>query len=225
MKLLYAEDEIQLSDAVATMLRGYGYEVDAVFDGAEALRMAGENRYDGVILDIMMPKMDGISVLRALRSGGDTTPVLMLTAKSEVADMVEGLDLGANDYLAKPFSIKELTARLRAMLRSYGALAPQEISYADIRADRAEMTLSGGGGTVGLSPREFSMLELLINSRDRGVTRSVFLEKLWGGSGDGGAVDINIAYLRNKLRSVRSLAYIDGGGGEWRIRTYESERI
>jgi len=219
MKLLLAEDERPLSEAVTTLLVHSGYAVDDALDGEEALRLAEENRYDGILLDIMMPKADGLTVLRTLRARGDCTPVLMLTAKSEVDDRVAGLDQGANDYLGKPFSIRELLSRIRAMLRTQEERIPREIRLPDARADRAELTLEGPEGSVSLSAREFALLELLAGDGGKPLARAVLLEKLWDGEADGGAAEVYVSYLRNKLRAVGSASRIAETGDGWCLRT------
>jgi DNA-binding response OmpR family regulator len=219
-RLLLAEDEAQLADAVATLLRYGGYEVDVARDGAEALERAAQARYDGMILDIMMPRLDGLSALRQLRARGDATPVLLLTAKNEVDDRVAGLDSGANDYLGKPFAIRELLARIRSMTRSQEERTPREVRFAACRANREELTLEGPGGCVSLSNREFALLELLVQAPDKPLTRAFALEKLWPGEADGGAVELHMAFLRSKLGAVRSGAVLaQTAPGEWRLET------
>jgi len=219
-RLLLAEDERQLAEAVAELLRYRGYETDIACDGEEALRMAEETRYDGILLDIMMPKKDGLAVLRALRAQGDVTPVLMLTAKAEVEDRVAGLEQGANDYLTKPFSGKELAARIHAMLRTREELAPQKIYLSNVCANREELALEGPGGSVRLSVREFLLLELLTRSPGKPLTRAEAVEKLWSGEGDEAAAEINADYLRHKLRAVGAgVRLTETEDGVWRLES------
>ena len=172
------------------------------------------------IFIIMMPKKDGLAVLRALRAQGDVTPVLMLTAKAEVEDRVAGLEQGANDYLTKPFSGKELAARIHAMLRTREELAPQKIYLSNVCANREELALEGPGGSVRLSVREFLLLELLTRSPGKPLTRAEAVEKLWSGEGDEAAAEINADYLRHKLRAVGAgVRLTETEDGVWRLES------
>ena len=162
MRLLLAEDEERLNQALTEILRHHRYEVDAVRDGKEALAFAESGDYDGIVLDIMMPKMDGVSVLRALRSQGITTPVLLLSARAEVEDRITGLDAGADDYLTKPFSSDELLARIRAMTRRSGNFTPNLLRFGNIALERESFELSVGEHSQRLSSKEFQMLEMLM---------------------------------------------------------------
>ena len=157
MKLLYAEDEPAMAEAVTDVLTFNKYQVDAVSDGEQALDYAQEGGYDGIILDVMMPKLSGLEVLRALRERGDRTPVLLLTAKTQVEDRIEGLDLGADDYLPKPFAMGELLARIRAMLRRREAFHPDILTFGDLSLNPAGSELSCGGHSVSLSRLEYRM--------------------------------------------------------------------
>ena len=162
MRLLLAEDERSLARALTVLLRKNNYEVDAVYDGEEAMAYLGSGNYDGAILDIMMPKRDGIDVLCQLRRQGNRLPVLLLTAKSEVDDKVLGLDSGANDYLTKPFASQELLARIRAMTREQTVQATSRLQVGNITLDRATFELSSPTGRLRLANKEFQMLELLM---------------------------------------------------------------
>ena len=164
MRLLLAEDERSLARALTVLLRKNNYEVDAVYDGEEAMAYLGSGNYDGAILDIMMPKRDGIDVLCQLRRQGNRLPVLLLTAKSEVDDKVLGLDSGANDYLAKPFATAELLARIRAMTRSQRGQGDNLLRRGNLTLDRASFELSTPTGRVRLPNKEFQMLEMLMSS-------------------------------------------------------------
>lgn len=187
MKLLLAEDEHGLVRALATILGHEGYEVDAVYDGMSALEHIRSVDYDAVILDVMMPGMDGIEVLRRVRAAGNRVPIIMLTAKSEVSDKVEGLDAGANDYLAKPFAAKELLARLRAMMRSTAALDAHTLAMGNVCLDVSACTLTGPSGCERLANRELQIMELFMeHPRERFPTERLLLE-VWGGGGPGGA--------------------------------------
>ena len=206
MRLLLAEDEQALSRALQAILEHAGYEVDAVCDGVDALdRLAGAD-YDGAVLDIMMPGMDGIEVLRRLCARGDRLPVLLLTAKAEVDDKVLGLDSGANDYLTKPFAVRELLARVRAMTRTGAEPADARLRLGNITLDRTTYALSSPTGSFRLASREFRMLEMLLCSPGRPITAARFVERIWGA--DSGAeadvVWVYISYLRTKLAALHA---------------------
>lgn len=206
MRILLAEDERSLSRAVAALLEKNNYAVDTVFDGQEALDYLASGNYDGVILDIMMPKMDGMTVLRTIRSQGNPVPVLMLTARSEVDDKVAGLDSGANDYLTKPFATKELLARIRAMTRSTGTQVSSELAFGNIRLDQATFQLSGPGGSFRLANKEFQMMELLMRNPRQLIPGERFVEKIWGYDSDTevSIIWVYISYLRKKLTALNA---------------------
>ena len=218
MRLLLAEDEEDLSRALVAVLKHNNYSVDAVYDGAEALDYIenGDN-YDGVILDIMMPKMDGITVLKTIRSHGNSVPVLMLTAKAEIDDRVEGLDSGADDYLTKPFSMKELLARIRAMTRRQADTTDSVLSFADVTLDRSTYILTGPKKNDGmrLANKEYQMLEMLMTNPGQIISADQFMDKIWGYDSDAeqNVVWVYISYLRKKLTSVGSVAQIKATRG------------
>lgn len=204
MRLLLAEDERSLSKALVAILQYNNYSVDAVYDGADALDYLLNGNYDGAILDIMMPKKDGIEVLREFREKNKTLPVLLLTAKNEIEDRVAGLDSGADDYLGKPFDTKELLARIRAMLRRRGELADSVLTFADVTLNRMTFELSSPKGVARLGGKEFQMLEMLTASRGRVVSSEQFLEKIWGYDSE---AEINVvwtylSFLRKKLAAL-----------------------
>lgn len=206
MRLLLAEDEVSLSKAIITILKKNNYSADAVYNGEDALIYLESGNYDGVILDVMMPRLDGISVLKKLRADGNMIPVLMLTAKSEVDDKVLGLDSGANDYLTKPFNTKELLARIRAMTRNQSVHADSQMKYGNITLDSSTFELSSPSGNFRLANREFQMMELLISNPHCLVSTERFIEKVWGYDSD---VEINvvwvyISYLRKKLQALNA---------------------
>lgn len=210
VKLLYAEDERELSEAVTDILTYHNYIVDAVYDGESALAYAEVESYDGIILDIMMPKMDGLEVLKKLRQNGCTTPVLLLTAKSQIEDKIEGLDMGADDYLAKPFVMGELLARIRAMLRRRENFVPDILKCGNVSLNLSNYNLSSDSGAVTLTKLEFQIMELLM--QNRGVyysTESIF-EKVWGYDSDAdiGVVWVYISYLRKHLEALNANAQI-----------------
>lgn len=201
MRLLLAEDEKPLSKALTVILERNNYSVDAVYDGQAALEYLNADNYDGVILDIMMPKLDGISVLKEIRSQGNLIPVLLLTAKSEVDDKVEGLDAGANDYLAKPFHSKELLARIRAMTRTKTVQANSKLQIGNVTLDRATFELSTPSGSFRLANKEFQMMELMMSNPDHLISSERFMEKIWGYDSEAeiNVVWVYISYLRKKL--------------------------
>ena len=218
MKLLFAEDERSLSRAITHILEKNCYSVDAVYDGQAALDYLENGDYDGVILDIMMPKVDGITVLRELRSKGNPVPVLMLTAKAEIDDKVLGLDTGANDYLTKPFDTKELLARIRAMTRGNRAV-DATLNYGNITLNRTNFELSSPTGSFRLANKEYQMMELLMANAGQLLSSDQFLEKIWGLDSDveSSVVWVYISYLRKKItglnanvsiRAVRNAGYV-----------------
>lgn len=206
MKLLLAEDERSLSRALVTILEKNHYSVDPVFDGEEAMEYLELGGYDGVILDIMMPKADGITVLKKMRAAGDATPVLLLTAKSQVDDKVEGLDSGANDYLTKPFETKELLARIRAMTRNVSGQMDVLLQMGNLTLNQASFELRAPGGAFRLAGKEFQMMELLMSNPGNLISTERFLERVWGYDSEAemNVVWVYISYLRKKLEAIRA---------------------
>ena len=206
MRLLLAEDEIAMSEAVVDILNYHKYSVDAVYDGEDALDYARSQSYDGVILDVMMPKLDGLSVLKQLRRENNFTPVLLLTARAEVEDRIGGLDAGADDYLPKPFAMGELLARVRAMLRRRENYMPDVLRAGNVELDASRFMLSVGGNAVQLSRLEYQLMELFM--RNPGITfpAEALLERIWGGNSEAevGSVWVYISYLRKKLSALRA---------------------
>ena len=207
MRILFAEDERSLSRAVTALLEKNNYSVDPVYDGEEALAYLEAGNYDAVIMDIMMPKVDGLEALRRLRQQGNAIPVLLLTAKSEVADKVTGLDMGANDYLTKPFSTAELLARIRAMTRSQtGGQVTSRLTLGNITLDQATFELSSPHGSFRLANKEYQMMELLLRNPRQLIPTERFLERIWGYDSE---VELNvvwvyISYLRKKLAALKA---------------------
>ena len=201
MRLLIVEDEKQICDMVAKSLYDAGYEVDTCYDGEEALAFIDMAEYDAVVLDIMMPKKDGISVLKEMRSAGNNTPVIFLTAKDSIEDRVSGLDSGANDYLIKPFSFDELLARIRAMTRKSSGNLSNIFTAADLTLDTSAHTVYRAGKEITLSAKEFSLLEYLLRNKGRVLTRDIIENNIWNFDYEGGtnAVDVYIRYLRKKI--------------------------
>ena len=207
MRILLAEDERSLSRAVIALLEKNNYSADAVYDGQEALEYLEAGNYDALILDLMMPKMDGLTVLRTLREQGNPIPVLILTAKSEVDDKVLGLDTGANDYLTKPFSTQELMARIRTMTRSQtGGQVTSRLTFGNITLDQATFELSSPAGSFRLANKEFQMMEMLMRNPRQIIPTERFLERIWGYDSEVelSVVWVYISYLRKKLSALRS---------------------
>lgn len=206
MRLLLAEDEKALSGALCTILRHNNYSVDAVYNGVDAMDYLETGLYDGAVLDIMMPKADGLTVLRTIRAKGNNIPVLLLTAKSETDDKVLGLDCGADDYLTKPFNTKELLARIRAMLRRQAGIADNELSFGDIRLDRVSFELISPNKRLLLTSKEFQIMEMLMKNPGQLISPELIMDKVWGYESE---TEINvvwtyISYLRKKLKLLGS---------------------
>ena len=206
MRLLLAEDEKSLARAVSAILEKNNFSVDVVYDGADALDWLRAGNYDGAVLDIMMPKMDGITVLKTIRAEGNMLPVLLLTAKSEIDDKVEGLDSGANDYLTKPFAAKELLARIRAMTRTPTAQPSSVLQFGNLTLDRATFELGSPSGSYRLANKEFQMLETLMANPKTLVSTERFMEKIWGYDAEAeiNVVWVYISYLRKKLAALNA---------------------
>ncbi len=206
MKILVVEDETALAEAVAAILRREGYFVDTAGDGRTGLEKAMTGEFDCIVLDIMMPVMNGLDVLTYMRVKGNETPVLLLTARSEVEDKISGLDCGADDYLTKPFDTGELLARIRAMTRRMSAPADINPKYGDIILDLKKGELICGGESVALGRKEFQMMELLVSKSGGIVTKEDFVSGIWGYDGDAeyNNVEVYISFLRKKLQLLHS---------------------
>lgn len=205
MRILLAEDERSLSRVLVTIFQKNNYSVDAVYDGEDALAYLQSGNYDVAVLDIMMPKMDGITVLKRVRSAGSQMPILMLTAKSEVDDKVLGLDSGANDYLAKPFDTKELLARIRSITRNQ-TTADNKLRMGNISLDRSTYELSSPNGNFRLANREYQMMEFLMSNPHHIISSGRFMEKIWGYDSEAeiNVVWVYISYLRKKLSALHA---------------------
>ena len=219
MRLLIVEDERSLNEVLRKRLLLAHYSVDSCFDGQEALDYIRATEYDAIILDIMLPKIDGLSVLARLRSEGKQVPVLLLTAKDSVADKVRGLDAGADDYLVKPFSFDELLARVRALLRKSTPNKANDFRLADLKIDFASHRVTRGEKEITLSSREFAILEYLARNAGQVLTRGQISEHSWSYDYEGGSniIDVYIRYLRKKIdedfspkliHTVRGVGYI-----------------
>lgn len=206
MKLLYAEDEKSMSEAVTDILEYHNYTVDAVYNGNDALDWAKAEHYDGIILDIMMPGLNGIEVLQQLRKEGVKTPVLLLTAKAEIENRIEGLDAGADDYLPKPFNMGELLARVRAMLRRREEFTPNILEAGNITLNMQSCELSGNGQSFILPKLEYQMMELLMLNKGIYLSTEDLLTKVWGYETDAdiGIVWVYISYLRKRLTALNA---------------------
>lgn len=215
MKLLLAEDTQDLNRAVSALLEHENYIVDRAFDGEEALDYIRKESYDGIILDIMMPKKDGLEVLKEIRDRHIMTPVLLLTAKAEVDDRVAGLDAGADDYLPKPFAMKELLARIRSMIRRHDTYEGRAVGYADVTLNPSGFVLESRN-SVRLSIKEFELMEVFLANPDLAFSTETLLEKVWkheaGAQED--TVWLYISYLKGKLSAVGSRVTIEGNKGE-----------
>jgi DNA-binding response OmpR family regulator len=201
MRVLVVDDERRLARSLRVGLEAEGFAVDVAHDGTDGLWLARENRYDAIVLDLMLPGVNGYKVCETLRAERDWTPVLMLTAKDGEWDQVEGLDTGADDYLTKPFSFPVLVARLRAVARRGARERPTQLEAGDIRVDPAARRVWRGGVEVELTAREFSLLELLVRNRGDVVSKRQILEAVWDGDfeGDPNIVEVYIRHLRNKV--------------------------
>jgi len=222
MYILVVEDERRLAQVIRRVLEEEGHTVDSAYDGEEALAMAMEGSHDVIVLDVLLPGLDGIQVCQSLRQNRVDTPVLMLTALDGVQDRVRGLDAGADDYLPKPFAFQELLARLRALgRRRVEAREPSRLEAGDLALDLSRRRAERDGQPIELSPKEFSLLEFLMRNKGRVVTRTQILDHLWGYDylPDSNLVDVYISYLRQKIdrkhsrkliRTVRGFGYMLG---------------
>ena len=221
MRILIVDDESSLLKQLQQIFENQRYTVETAADGEAALDKVFDNTFDLIILDIMMPKIDGLTVLKEMRKGGIETPVLMLTAKGDATDKVKGLDHGADDYLAKPFSSDELMARVRALLRRSGSQATSLLEARGLQMDTVSRAVTQGGRPVELTPREFSILEFLLYNKNRVVSRFSLAEHVWGDDFDpfnmSNFMDVHIKNLRHKIgdasgasiiQTVRGVGYI-----------------
>ncbi len=206
MKLLYAEDEPSMAEAVTDILQFHNFIVDAVSNGTDAYAFARAELYDGIILDVMMPGLDGLQVLAKLRQAGDKTPILLLTAKAEVEDRVAGLDAGADDYLPKPFSMNELLARVRAMLRRKETFTPGVLTFGNLSLNLHTFSLAGPGGSVALPKLEYQVMELLMLNHGIYLSTEEIFTKIWGYDSEAeiGVVWVYLTYLRRRLAALNA---------------------
>lgn len=226
MKILVVEDEKPLADALTEILSQNRYDADAVYHGSRGLEYARSGIYDLILLDIMLPGMDGLSVLKTLRKEHITTPVIILTAKSEVSDIITGLDAGSDDYLAKPFSTGELLARIRALSRRSAAYNEETLSCGDLSFDKSTMELCCGPDSLKLGLKESRLMELLLNNAGRIMPKNLLTEKIWGLDSDTeyNNIEVYISFLRQKMaflgtstqiRTIRGVGYqLEGNAGD-----------
>ena len=212
MRVLVVEDEKRLADAVKLLLEREKIICDVSYDGESGLDNALSGIYDVIILDVMLPGMDGFSIVKEMRKEGDQTPVMMLTAKSAVSDKVNGLDCGADDYLTKPFITEELLARVRALGRrsAAGIVSSSELTCGDLKLDTASFELSSGVKSVKLGLKEYSVMELLMINRGSAVSKDMLITKIWGyeSNAEDNNVEVYISFLRKKLSFLHSKAQI-----------------
>lgn len=210
MNILVVEDERNLADAICQILKAEGMRTDVTYDGTTALTLVKSNAYDAVVLDIMLPGMSGLDVVREARRAGVSTPVLMLTARTSTSDKVDGLDAGADDYMTKPFETPELLARLRALTRRTGDVMLEEATFGDLTLDLTTHDLRCGEKSVHLSGKEFEVMRLLMGSTSRVVSKQDLLARVWGGSAEASenSVEAYISFLRKKMNHLHSKVQI-----------------
>lgn len=215
MRLLLAEDEKELANALAAVLKHNNYSIDVVYNGADAFDWAQATEYDGIILDIMMPKMSGLKVLESLRKQGSTVPILLLTAKGEIEDRVTGLDMGADDYLPKPFAMKELLARIRAMTRRKSGFSANVLEFQGLTLNRENFELAYKSQSLRLGNKEFQMMEMLMRNSSQFISAERFMEKIWGFEAEAemSVVWVYLSYLRKKLQNLEAPIEIKAARG------------
>lgn len=215
MKVLLCEDERELSNAISVILKHHNYTVDTVYNGQDAYDYGLSDQYDVILLDLMMPKKNGLDVLKELRNQGIKTPVLILSAKSEVSDKIKGLDLGADDYLSKPFSMAEMIARIRAITRRKIEDFSNQMNFYDLVLNRSTYELSVGDNSTHLSSKEFQMMEMLITHPNVVISTETFMEKVWGYDSESeiNVVWVYISALRKKIASLNAHVGIKAARG------------
>lgn len=215
MRILIVEDEVSLADAVTAILKKEQYFVDAVYDGRDGLDYALSGIYDLILLDIMLPKMNGLDVLREIRKNNISTPVMLLTARSEVNDKIKGLDSGADDYLTKPFNKGELLARVRALTRRKGEIPSNELVFGDVTLNQSTYELICGSLNVKLGAKEFKIMQMLMYAPGNIISKDEFIEKIWGYDSDAeyNSIEVYISFLRKKLGAIKSTVQIKASRG------------
>lgn len=206
MRILLVEDEVRLSQALVEIFQKNRYGIDAVYTGPEGLEYAQSGIYDAIILDIMLPGMDGITILKTLRDQKNQTPVLLLTAKDDINDKVKGLDCGADDYMTKPFSTDELLARVRALTRRKGDVKEDAVTFGDLVLNKSNCELQKvGGESIKLSLKEFQIIDLLFENPHQIIKKERIIEKIWGGDSDAeyNNVEVYISFIRKKMEQLK----------------------
>lgn len=230
MRVLVVEDEIRLSEAIAEILKERKYSVDVVHNGIDGLDYALSDQYDVVILDVMLPKLDGFQVVKQLRESKNSTPVIMLTAKDEISDKIQGLDYGADDYMTKPFDSEELLARVRAMSRRHGEVQTEEVKFSDLTLNLSTNTLHCGSKSIHLGFKEFEVLKILMNNTKAITPKEDLIVKVWGLDSDAedNNVEAYISFLRKKffylgskvnIETIRKVGYrLEGSKDDQRLK-------
>lgn len=215
MKILIVEDEKKLAKGIEKIFKKQGYVVDVVHNGLDAIDYVEEVEYDAIILDMMLPKMNGLDVLKALRKDGNSVPVLFLTAKSELGDKLAGFDVGADDYLTKPFETKELLARITAISRRKGEYISKQISFSDLTIDRDNLTFCVNKETMKVNTKEYLIMELFIVNNNKIISREKIVENIWGHDYEGeyNQVEVYISFIRKKLKTLKSKVKIKSTRG------------
>lgn len=215
MRILIVEDEVSLADAVTAILKKEQYFVDAVYDGRDGLDYALSGIYDLILLDIMLPKMNGLDVLREIRKNNISTPVMLLTARTQVNDKIQGLDCGADDYLTKPFNKGELLARIRALTRRKGEIPSNELAFGDIILNQSTYELICGNLNVKLGAKEFRIMQMLMFAPKSIISKDEFIEKIWGYDSEAeyNSIEVYISFLRKKLGAIKSSVQIKASRG------------
>ncbi|HHX69453.1 MAG: response regulator transcription factor [Miniphocaeibacter sp.] len=206
MRILIVEDEVRLSEAISEILKSEKYDVDVVHNGEEGLDYGLSDIYDCIILDVMLPGIDGFTILKELRKEKISTPILMLTAKDEISNKVEGLDFGADDYMTKPFDIEELLARIRSITRRQGQVYINNIEFEDLKLDLSNYNISTAEKSINLTAKEFEIMKLLMSNVNIVVTKDELISKIWGYDSDAedNNVEVYISFLRKKLKFIKS---------------------
>ena len=215
MKILLVEDEKSLSNVLQAILIKKGYVVDAVYNGLDGLEYALEDTYDLILLDIMMPKMDGLEMLNELRKKHISTPVILLTAKGELEDKITGLDFGSDDYITKPFETEELLARIRSALRRKEVFVGDVKTLGNLKLDKNKLSFETDNGSIKVSTKEFAIMELLITNQNQIISKEQFIDKVWGYDFDGeyNSVEVYISFIRKKLKTIESNVTINAQRG------------
>ncbi len=215
MNILVVEDEISLADSLAEILKRNKFSVDTVFDGEDGMTYCRSDIYDCIILDVMLPYHDGYEIVRTMRREGVSTPVLMLTAKSDIEDKIHGLDCGADDYLTKPFATEELLARVRALTRRKGEMSLDVLEFGDLQLDLQSYSLVRGEKRMHLSLKEYQIMQMLMNNPKQILSKERLIEKIWGfeTNVEYNSIEVYVSFLRKKMRAMNTNVYINTARG------------